>query len=310
MGIIELIMTEFSFHYPQALVLLLLLPCFIFCKIKAKIFYFSKPEWLPKQSFSWNSLLILSMLIYTLLVLALASPFSYSSSLASEKKGRDLVLVLDTSGSMAERGFNKSNKEQNKYEISVALAKAFIAKRYDDNIGLVVFGTYAFSASPLTYDLKALAEMFYLMTDVGIAGTSTAIGDALMQGLRTLEGGEAKSKVLILLTDGKHNAGKSSPRDAVTLAKERGVKIYTIGIGKKGDYDEALLNTIAKESGAKSFFASSADELEKVYAEIEGLEPSSIRSEQYFNKEVYFIYPLFLAMLGLFYLIWRYEEGE
>jgi Ca-activated chloride channel family protein len=308
MGIIVLIMTEFSLLYPQALVLLLLLPCFIFCKIRAKRVYISKPEWLPKQSLSWDSSLLLSMLIYTLMVIALASPFSYSSSLASEKKGRDLVLVLDTSGSMAERGFNPNNREQTKYETSVALAKAFIAKRYDDNIGLVVFGSYAFSASPLTYDLKALMEMFYLMTDVGIAGTSTAIGDALMQGLRTLEGGEAKSKVLILLTDGKHNAGESSPHQAITLAKERGVKVYTIGIGKKGEYDEALLNTIAKSSGAKSFFASTADALEDVYEEIEELEPSSIHSEQYFNKESYFIYPLLLAMLALLFLLWRYEE--
>jgi Ca-activated chloride channel family protein len=308
MGIIVLIMTEFSFLYPQALVLLLLLPCFIFCKIKAKILYISKPEWLPKQSFAWDNLLLLTMFIYTMLVIALASPFSYSSSLASEKKGRDLVLVLDTSGSMAERGFNKNDTSQNKYDISVTLAKAFIAKRYDDNIGLVVFGSYAFSASPLTYDLKALSEMFYLMSDVGIAGTSTAIGDALMQGLRTLKGGEANSKVLILLTDGKHNAGKSSPHQAITLAKEQGVKVYTIGIGKKGDYDEELLATIAKESGAKSFFASTADELENVYEEIEELEPSSIRSEQYFNKEAYFVYPLFLAMLALAFLLWRYEE--
>ncbi len=303
-------MTQFSFLYPQALVLLLLLPCFVLCKIKAKTLYFSKPEWLPKQSFSWNSLLLLTMLIYTLLVLALASPFSYSSSLASEKKGRDLVLVLDTSGSMAERGFNKKDKNQNKYDISVSLAKAFIKNRYDDNIGLVVFGSYAFSASPLTYDLKGLSEMFDLMSDVGIAGTSTAIGDALMQGLRTLEAGEAKSKVLILLTDGQHNAGKNSPHQAVTLAKQRGVKVYTIGIGKKGDYDEELLSTIAKESGAKSFFASTADELEDVYKEIEELEPSKIASEQYLNKEEYFSYPLFLAMLGLFFLIWRYEERE
>jgi Ca-activated chloride channel family protein len=146
------------------------------------------------------------------------------------------------------------------------------------------------------------------MSDVGIAGTSTAIGDALMQGLRTLKAGEAKSKVLILLTDGKHNAGKSSPHQAITLAKEQGVKVYTIGIGKKGDYDEELLATIAKESGAKSFFASTADELENVYEEIEELEPSSIRSEQYFNKEAYFVYPLFLAMLALAFLLWRYEE--
>ncbi len=303
-------MTQFSFLYPQALVLLLLLACFVLCKIKAKTLYFSKPEWLPKQSFAWDNLLLLTMLVYTLLVLALASPFSYSSSLASEKKGRDLVLVLDTSGSMAERGFNKSDKAQSKYDISVTLAKAFIENRYDDNVGLVVFGTYAFSASPLTYDLKALSEMFELMSDVGIAGTSTAIGDALMQGLRTLKAGEAKSKVLILLTDGQHNAGKSSPHQAVALAQEQGVKVYTIGIGKKGNYDEELLSTIAKESGGKSFFASTSAQLEKVYEEIEELEPSAIRSEQYLNKEPYFIYPLFLALIALLFLLMRYEERE
>jgi len=226
------------------------------------------------------------------------------------KEGDELSLGNKTLRFMAERGFNKNDKSQSRYDISVSLAKAFIKNRYDDNIGLVVFGTYAFSASPLTYDLKALSEMFYLMSDVGIAGTSTAIGDALMQGLRTLKAGEAKSKVLILLTDGQHNAGKNSPHQAVALAKERGVKVYTIGIGKEGDYDEELLSTIAKESGAKSFFASTSAQLEGVYKEIESLEPSDIHSEQYLNKEEYFVYPLFLAMLGLALLLWRYEERE
>ncbi|MBU1958262.1 VWA domain-containing protein [bacterium] len=248
------------------------------------------------------------MVIYTLLVVALATPYRYDAQHASQKKGRDLVLVMDTSGSMAERGFNQEDKAQSKYDISVHLAKDFIAKRHDDNVGLVVFGSYAFSASPLTYDLKALAEMFDLMSDVGIAGTSTAIGDALIQGVRTLEGGEAKSKVLILLTDGQHNAGKSSPHQAVEVAVKKGVKIYTIGIGKKGDYDEALLSTIAKETGAKSFMAQSSKELEKVYETIEDLEPSPIRSEQYLNKESLFMYPLVLALLGLFVLLLKDEE--
>jgi Ca-activated chloride channel family protein len=249
------------------------------------------------------------MAIYTLLVLALAAPFSYSSEANFQKKGRDLVLVLDTSGSMNERGFNDEDKSQSKYDISVDLAKDFITKRYDDNVGLVVFGSFAFTASPLTYDLKALNEMFELMSDVGIAGTSTAIGDALMQGIATLKSGQAKSKVLILLTDGVHNAGRASPREAVTLAKEKGIKIYTIGIGKKEDYDVALLQEIAKDSGAKSFFCQNANELEKVYSEISKLEPSPIRSEGYLNKHSLIIYPLALAFLLLALLIYRAEEG-
>jgi len=303
-----LTMTQFSFQYPSVLLLLLLLPCFIWCKLKAKILYFSKPEWLPKQTFAWDNTTLWLMAIYTLLVVALANPYRYDAQLASQKKGRDLVLVMDASGSMAERGFNRENKSQSKYDISVQLAKDFIAKRYDDNVGLVVFGTYAFSASPLTYDLKVLAEMFELMSDVGIAGTSTAIGDAILQGIRTVEAGEAKSKVLILLTDGQHNAGKNSPHQAVEMAVQKGVKIYTIGIGKKGDYDEGLLSTIAKETGAKGFVATSSKELEKVYQSIEELEPIPIRSEAYLNKESLFIYPLLFALLGLFILLLRNEE--
>jgi Ca-activated chloride channel family protein len=299
---------NFSFSYPFVLLLLFLLPCFVWCRQKAKVIYFPKEEWLPKQSFAWDNLLLLTMLIYTLLVLALAAPFTYSSHASSNKKGRDLVLVLDTSGSMAERGFSKEKPSLSKYDISVSLAKAFIENRHDDNVGLVVFGSFAFSASPLTYDLKALNEMFELMSDVGIAGTSTAIGDALVQGLRTLESGEADSKVLILLTDGVHNAGKMAPREAVKMAQEEGVKVYTIGIGKKSDYDVPLLNSIAKDSGAKSFFCQSSHELEKVYESISELEPSPIRSEQYLNKQELFVYPLALAMLLLFLLILRYEE--
>ena len=299
-----------SFLYPYALLLLLLLPCFVWCRKKAQILYFPKEEWLPKQSFAWDNLLLWTMAIYALMVIALASPFYYSTKSSSHKKGRDLVLILDTSGSMAERGFNKDNPSLSKYDTSVTLAKAFIKNRHDDNVGLVVFGTFAFTASPLTYDLKALLEMFDLMSSVGIAGTSTAIGDALVEGVNSLNVGKAKSKVLILLTDGVHNAGKHSPRQAVTLAQEQGVKIYTIGIGKKGDYDIPLLKSIAKDSEAKSFFCQNSDELEEVYREISKLEPSPIRSEEYLNQVSLFVYPLALAMGLLFLLILRYEERE
>jgi len=298
---------NFAFAYPYALLLLALLPCFVWCRTKIKSVYFPKEEWLPKQRFFWDNQLFYLMLIYTLLVLALASPFTYGAKASFAKKGRDLVLLLDTSGSMGERGFNEEDRSQSKYDISVALAKDFIDNRADDNVGLVVFGTFAFTASPLTYDLKALNEMFELMSDVGIAGTSTAIGDALVQGLATLKHGEAKSKVLILLTDGVHNAGKNSPREAVRMAQNQGVKVYTIGIGKKTDYDVTLLITIAKETGAKSFFCQNAKALKNVYEQLEALEPSPIRSEGYLNKESLNIYFLLLASLLLGLLLFRDE---
>jgi len=299
---------NFEFFYPYAFLLLLLLPCFWWCREKVVTVYFPKEEWLPQRAFAFEYHFLYLMLIYTLLVFALAGPFTFSAKASSAKKGRDLVLLLDTSGSMAERGFNEKNRMQTKYDISVVLAKDFIEKRYDDNVGLVVFGSFAFTASPLTYDLKALNEMFTLMSDVGIAGTSTAIGDALMQGLRTLKSGEAKSKVLILLTDGVHNAGKASPRQAVMLAQKQGVKVYTIGIGKKADYDVALLNEIAKDSGGKSFFCQNADELEEVYESIATLEPSPIRSEHYLDKRLLVVYSLGLALVLLAFLVARDEK--
>ena len=300
-------MTHFSLAHPLALLLLLLLPCFIWCRQKAEIVYFPKQEWLPRYKLFWDSVTLLIMVVYTLLVLALAQPYSYDSQRSSMKKGRDLVIVMDSSGSMANRGFSKENRELSRYDISVLIAKDFIRKRFDDNIGLVVFGSFAFSASPLTYDLEALSEMFDLMSDIGIAGSSTAIGDALMQGLDTLKAGSAKSKVLILLTDGKHNAGKHSLKEAVELAKARGVKIYTIGIGKKSDYDKELLEKIASDSKAKSFFASNANELKEIYKSIDKLEPSPIRSDSYLNREEMFIYPLFGAILILLVVLLREE---
>ncbi len=241
------------------------------------------------------------MAIFTLMVLVLAKPFVYDVSTDQHKKGRDLILAIDASGSMAQSGFDAKDRLQTKYAITKSLSKDFIKKRFDDNMGVVVFGTFAYTASPLTYDLESLSYLLE-MTNVGLAGESTAIGDAIMQSLRTLSYGQAKNKAIILLTDGYHNAGKFSPKEAVIKAKEAGIKIYTIGIGKKSDYDVSLLETIAKQSGAKSYAASSAKALASIYEEINNLEPSAIRSENYLNQRLLILYPLGLVFILL--LLW------
>ena len=238
------------------------------------------------------------MFLFSLMVMALAKPFIYSASGNEHKKGRDLILAIDASGSMAQSGFDNADRFKNKYETTLALSKAFTQNRFDDNMGIVVFGTFAYTASPLTYDLDALAFLLE-MTNVGLAGESTAIGDAIMQSIRTLGFGEAKNKAIILLTDGYHNAGESSPKEAVAKAKALGIKIYTIGIGKKSDYDVAMLETIAKESGGKSYAASTAEALRKVYKEINHLEPSQIRGENYLNQKVLIFFPLVLVFMLL-----------
>jgi len=204
---------------------------------------------------------------------------------------------------MAQSGFDSSDRFKSKYETTIALAKTFTKKRLDDNMGIVVFGTFAYSASPLTYDLNALASLLE-MTNVGLAGESTAIGDAVMQSIRTLSFGEAKHKAIVLLTDGHHNAGRTSPQQAVEKAKEAGIKIYTIGIGKKSDYDVALLETMAKESGGKSYAASNAEALAKVFNDINRLEPSKIRGENYLNQRLLILLPLGLVFLLL--LLWLF----
>jgi len=292
---------HFTFGSPYFLLLLLLLPCFLWCKQYTKPFFFPKLSWVSKQSplLSWEPWL--KMFLFTLMVLALAKPFVYGARSNNHKKGRDLVLVLDASGSMAQSGFDESNRMRTKYEINLALASDFIKKRFDDNMGVVIFGTFAYTASPLTYDLTSL-DYLLNMTNVGIAGESTAIGDALMQALRTLSYGEAKNKAIILLTDGYHNAGESSPKTATEKAKALGVKIYTIGIGNASDYDGGLLSTIAKETGAKSYGASSAEALADIYKEIEQLEPSKIRSENYLNQRLLILLPLGIVFILL--LLW------
>jgi len=289
-----------SFWY---LLLLLFLPCFLWCKLSTTVYYFPKLEWISKQStfISWE--LLMKIFLFTLMVFSLAKPFSFDALQSNHKKGRDLILVFDASGSMAQSGFNPKDRLSTKFDTNIALASDFIKERHDDNMGVVLFGTFAYTASPLTYDLDSLSYVLR-MTNVGIAGESTAIGDAIMQAIRTLSFGEAKSKAIILLTDGYHNSGRTSPKEAVSKAKDLGIKVYTIGLGNASAYDAALLNTIAKETKAKAYAASSAKELKHIYKEIQKLEPSNIRSENYLHQKLLVFFPLILVFIVL--LAWTF----
>ncbi len=292
---------HFTVGSPYLLFLLLLLPCFFWCKQYTRPYYFPKLSWITRQSPLLNWEPWLKIALFALMVFALAKPFVYDASLTQHKKGRDLVLALDASGSMAQSGFDKEDRFKTKYETTLLLSRNFIEKRFDDNMGVVIFGTFAYTASPLTYDLESLSYLLE-MTNVGLAGESTALGDAIMQSIRTLSYGEAQNKAIILLTDGYHNAGRTSPKDAVNKAKALGIKIYTIGIGKKSDYDAALLETIAKSSGGNSYSASSAQALSQIYKKIDVLEPSPIRSENYLNQKLLILYPLGAVFILL--LLW------
>lgn len=300
---------HFSFGSPTLLALLLLLPCFLWCKQYSQFYYFPKLSWVTRESplLSWEPWL--KMALFSLMIFALAKPFVYDAKANQHKKGRDLILAIDASGSMAQSGFDGKDRFKTKYETTLALSQNFVQKRLDDNMGVVLFGTFAYTASPLTYDLESLSYLLE-MTHVGLAGESTAIGDAIMQSIHTLSYGEADNKAIILLTDGYHNAGKTAPKAAVAKAKSLGIKIYTIGIGEKSNYDVALLETISKQSGAKSYAAASSEALEKIYEEINTLEPSAIRSENYLNQRLLIMYPLGIVFVLLLLWVFTGQKEE
>ena len=298
-------MNWMHFEYPLALLLLIpLLFCLYRCREKLPVRYFvhlhlfapgrrwAKREWLLK------------MLALLLLTAALASPIAVDRLDPLNRKGIDLVLCLDGSGSMGASGFEEGSL-RSRFAIVQELASAFVTGRLEDNVGVVLYGDFAFVASPVTYEKEIVAQMIGYLSE-GMAGQNTAIGEGIAMSLRALERSRAASKVIVLLTDGEHNSGRITPKEAVAIAKEKGVKIYTIGIGKEGEFDGKLLETIAAESGGKAFSAQNREALEAVYGEIDALERSAIKSREYLKKEYY--YPALL--LGGFVLLLYFIGGR
>ncbi len=295
-------MHNFEFQYPAAFILLALIICIYKCPLSIQKITFPHTALFSQHNGWINKEKLLYSLILALLVSALASPIYYDSKSAQQRKGRDLVFTIDTSGSMAESGYSQENKNDKKIDIVKKLITAFISKRYDDNIGVSVFGSYAFSAVPLTYDMQAVAFLLDFL-EVAIAGENTAIGDGINNAIDLLSKGQAKSKVIILLTDGYQNSGSVKIGDAVNRAKKLKIKIYTIGLGDKSAYDLKLLQRIAHDTEAKMFAAEDESALKEIYSELNRLEPSKIRSQHYLNKQMLFTYPLASAILLLLYLL-------
>ncbi len=306
-GQISSSMYNFEFEYPYAFILLLLIICIYKCPQSIKEIIFVHTELFDKKIAFINRDKILYSLILTLLVIALASPLSYDQKSSNKRKGRDLAFVLDTSGSMAESGFDKEQSQKKKFTALKELIYEFIAKRYEDNVGVAIFGSYAYAAIPLTYDMNSIKFLLDFF-DVGIAGDSTAIGEGLASGLRILQKGEAKEKVIILITDGYQNSGSTSVKESVEHAKKMGVKIYAIGIGEKTSFDAKLLSLVANNTKGRMFVATDAKMLRDIYKTIDTLEPSKIHSQHYLHKQLLYIYPLTIAGILLTFLLLKYKE--
>ncbi|QOY51313.1 VWA domain-containing protein [Candidatus Sulfurimonas baltica] len=255
---------------------------------------------------------ILKVIVFILLCIALASPIVIDKFNPLNRHGKDIVLCIDASGSMNSSGLDFENElgkgeRLSRFEITKIIATEFIHKRVSDNVGVVLYGDFAFIASPITYEKEIVSDMLSYLSQ-GMAGQNTAIGEAVAMSVRAFKHSSAKTKVIILLTDGEHNSGKISPKDALKLAKEQNIKIYTIGLGKKGESDEKLLEKIAQESGGKFYTAVSAKELQSVYEEIDMLESSKIKSREYILKDYYYWIVLLLVLPLLLFLLFREIE--
>jgi Ca-activated chloride channel family protein len=262
---------------------------------------------------------ILRGCVLALLVLAVARPQLYNVSRDVRSPGVDIMLCLDTSGSMEALDFKLGDEPVTRLTAVKKVVSDFIKKRETDRIGLVVFGEEAFTQSPLTVDKGLLLGLVDKM-EIGMAGDRTAIGSAIAIGGKRLKDLKAKSKILIVLTDGRNNAGEIAPLAAAEAVRAMGVKIYTIGVGGKGpapfriktrlgtrvvhervDLDENTLKKVAETGEGRYFRAADSRELSEIYDMIDRAEKTDVKVKEFFHfKELYawFLVPA-LILFGL-----------
>jgi len=300
------------FEFPKLLFLIFFyIACATLCKAKMPSIFFPHTTQFASASIdSSRTLFFLKWIGILLLIVALMSPVKDRELIIAPTQGYAITLIIDVSQSMSATGLDRDDPKRDRFDVVRAIVKDFIKERTSDELGVVAFGTYAFIASPLTYDQHVIERIIDQLT-IGMAGKFTALYEAVAQSVKLMKESPAKSKVAILLTDGFDTPGGKVPLDvALALAKKAEVKVYTIGIGVQGEYDSVRLKQIAKATGGKSFHASDALELGEVYQAIDQLEKSAIRKNSYTYKEYYYIYPLFIAMLSLLLFVYlRNKQG-
>ncbi len=297
-----------TFEYPYIfLSLIVFIICAKFCKAKVKSYYMPHLE-IYQNIKSFNSSII-SILKWTTIffaIIALSSPIKELNIIKNKKDGIDIIVALDTSGSMREQGFNTENPEQNRWQVVQEIVNDFISKRLNDNIGIVVFGTSVMTASPLSYDKKAQAKIIKNL-NIGIVGDKTALINSIATSINILKQKETKSKIIIAITDGDDTASNIPISVVVKMAKKYNIKIYTIAIGRSNTY---TLQELSKNNAGKSFVAYNKDDLKDIYKTIDALETSKIEQNKILVKEYFFFYPLLLSFLSLLFFIYLKNKRE
>lgn len=257
---------------------------------------------------------ILLLLVFSLLIMALARPQKSNEKVEQWTEGIDIMLLIDISESMQIEDF-----QPNRLEAAKDVARKFIAGRFQDRIGLVVFSGEAFSKSPLTADYDLLYTYIDDISFDLIQKGGTAIGSALAVGTNRMRESESKSKVMILLSDGENTAGNIDPIIAAELAEAYNIKIYTIGIGKEGrvpygkdffgrtnyvenSLDETTLRKIADIGHGQFYRVSDNKALENVFALIDKYEKAEIKENRF--RDTTDFYPVYLKWAILIFLIW------
>lgn len=220
-----------------------------------------------------------------LLALALSRPQSGSDVREIQTFGVDIMLVLDVSGTMAERDMMAGNRAITRLDAAKSVMAGFIEGRRSDRIGLIAFGSQSLTRCPLTidYDLVSLALEEIALDLFPEEMRRTAIGNALATGVSRLWKSDARSKIVVLLTDGANNAGNVAPLGAAEIAKSEDIRVYTIGFGspRRTDVDEEVLKQIAETTGGRFFRSTSLQDLKRVYALIDQLEKSEVIVKNY-----------------------------
>lgn len=259
-----------------------------------------------------------------LMIIAMARPQWGTRQVSILTEGINIVLAVDLSESMAALDFKSKGKIVNRLEAIKGVIQDFIVKRTGDRIAMVVFGTHAYTQLPLTRDYNTIASMIERL-QIGAAGPNTAIGDAIGISIKRLEDVGSKSNIIILLTDGQSNAGELSPQIATDVAVQKGIKIYTIGVGTRGqvpflikdpvfgeryvhqqvDIDESALKDIASKTGGLYFKAENIEGLQQIYDTINSLEKTEVKTQtfaEYNELYRYLLIPAFV-LLGAWILL-------
>lgn len=278
----------------------------------------SKYRYMPKsfRLYLMDVPFLLRILLFVLVVIILARPQTKHSWSDTDVEGIDIMLAVDVSTSMLAKDF-----EPNRIEGVKEVAQKFIEKRSNDNIGLTFFAGEAYTQCPLTTNHSVLMSLYNSadcqMALRGTINDGTAIGDGIMNSLLRLRDSKAKSKVIILLTDGVNNSGNISPLTAAEIAAKENVRIYTIGVGSSGmapfplptggtammpvEIDEETMRSISSQTGGLYFRAHKNAELDEIYTEIDKLERTKFSTKQY-NKRNELYMPFALAALIVFLL--------